>query len=1078
MNSPGSGNGMAPPTVLHVVVASPSDVQQERDVLDNVVAEVNRGVAADRGVRLEVARWETDAYPGFHPKGPQGLIDSVLRITDCDLLIGIFWKRFGTPTSDAKSGTEHEIRIAYEAWKRSGVPQVMIYFNERSAAPESSAEADQWAHVLRFKESFPKEGLWWVYKRHAQFEKLIRNHLTLYVRNRFSLEYAPGQGTKTGTSGHFPLAAAGPHPVSRASIPSGNSLISDQLPTVEMVDLGARTHRAVIAIPYIERDREADVRAHLRAGRPVLLVGSSMVGKTRMAAEVVKSLFSGWPVVIPDSKTALADLNGADVQLRDSVVWLDDIDRLIGADGITDGAVRHLANAGNVIIGTIRAGEYDRYRYTPTDQLRPPEWDVISVFERVFIHRSLSEEEQGRLSDALGNPEIQERILRVGIGEYVGAAELINEALLLGPSVNSVGYGLVKGVADWRRIGMSRQVPASLLRLLAEPYLDARAQVALSEEDSYEAGLAWATRDINPTVSLLQHLGADAFTIYDFALDLISQQAGSVPDSTWQLAIEHGSPSDLLNVGYSAAVIYRLPRIAIQAWRKADAGYGEAAPIAAFNLAILLEQQGDSAGARTAYQKAIDSGDPDIVPLAASNLEVLLKAIGRTGSPGPLSALQARPEFWSAIEEKPRRLLFPVASVWAETDFANRLSLAQLADWVAAWERNVNLLFISGGQAEQIERQQLMERMRDQLKVAYDRLKSDDNGVIAAKLYGESLYWLDDWRSAVEIFLEGWSLMGGLVTNDVEPTIVESGGDIAMLRHAEFFATRIGMCRGKQGQGQQALAWHEVALDAGERYLRHFRTTLELASPESSLNVREQVSDAEFLLHEVENHKANILGFELGDFREAAVFYTKALARLRQLQAEDPDWKPSDVVMQVVNVCGLLACALASQPTEVIERILLGLPSEFFPRIAGWAGASAASSTSDITGPNNESAEDPVLELVRQGEDAFRLWERYYGVPVPPSHPRRANLARGKATRLLAINRPYEARHVLDDSCDAAKGFRRGLLLTLRAEAEASTEADSVKVCSYLSEAITLLNNLPTELARAKQMSLQYGCNP
>jgi hypothetical protein len=53
---------------------------------------------------LEVHRWETDSYPGFHPEGPQGLIDPILKIEDCDILIGIFWRRFGTPTTDAKSG--------------------------------------------------------------------------------------------------------------------------------------------------------------------------------------------------------------------------------------------------------------------------------------------------------------------------------------------------------------------------------------------------------------------------------------------------------------------------------------------------------------------------------------------------------------------------------------------------------------------------------------------------------------------------------------------------------------------------------------------------------------------------------------------------------------------------------------------------------------------------------------------------------------------------------------------------------------------------------------------------------------
>lgn len=98
----------AKPQTLRIVVASPSDVQPERDVRPSVIEEVNRAAAADRGLHLVLSRWETDTYPGFHTEGPQALIDPILKITDCDLLIGIFWKRFGTPTADGKTGTEHE----------------------------------------------------------------------------------------------------------------------------------------------------------------------------------------------------------------------------------------------------------------------------------------------------------------------------------------------------------------------------------------------------------------------------------------------------------------------------------------------------------------------------------------------------------------------------------------------------------------------------------------------------------------------------------------------------------------------------------------------------------------------------------------------------------------------------------------------------------------------------------------------------------------------------------------------------------------------------------------------------------
>ena len=67
------------------MVASPGDVQVERNALLVVFEELNNGIARDRGLRLELARWETDAYPGFHRKGPQGLIDAILRIEDCDV---------------------------------------------------------------------------------------------------------------------------------------------------------------------------------------------------------------------------------------------------------------------------------------------------------------------------------------------------------------------------------------------------------------------------------------------------------------------------------------------------------------------------------------------------------------------------------------------------------------------------------------------------------------------------------------------------------------------------------------------------------------------------------------------------------------------------------------------------------------------------------------------------------------------------------------------------------------------------------------------------------------------------------
>jgi hypothetical protein len=119
-----------PILVLRLVVASPSDVKDERDALAEILEEVNRDTVGPARLHLELSRWETDAYPGFHAEGPQGLIDPILKIEDCDVLIGIFWTKMGTPTPGGRTGTEHEFHTAFQSWKRSDRPQIMAYFFE------------------------------------------------------------------------------------------------------------------------------------------------------------------------------------------------------------------------------------------------------------------------------------------------------------------------------------------------------------------------------------------------------------------------------------------------------------------------------------------------------------------------------------------------------------------------------------------------------------------------------------------------------------------------------------------------------------------------------------------------------------------------------------------------------------------------------------------------------------------------------------------------------------------------------------------------------------------------------------
>jgi len=172
---------------LKVVVVSPGDVPGERNSLAQVFEDLNRNTASERGFYLDLLSWENDVYPRFRREGIQAAIDESLQIQDCDIIIGMFWARFGTPVSDANSGTEHELRIAYEAWKQTKRPHIMLYFKSVGFSPSSVEEADQLKKVLEFKETFAQEAIYGRYQDVDDFKRRVSNDLTQLLR-----ELTPG----------------------------------------------------------------------------------------------------------------------------------------------------------------------------------------------------------------------------------------------------------------------------------------------------------------------------------------------------------------------------------------------------------------------------------------------------------------------------------------------------------------------------------------------------------------------------------------------------------------------------------------------------------------------------------------------------------------------------------------------------------------------------------------------------------------------------------------------------------------------------------------------------------------------
>lgn len=165
---------------LRVFVASPGDTEEERDCLTSVVDEINRGTAAEMGLVLELVRWETHVRPGIGSDA-QDVINQ--QLPEVDIVIGMFWKRLGTPTPRAESGTAEELEAAIERWRAQGDIEVLIYFNQ-SAYTLNGSETDQLQRLLAFRSKLESDGLLvWNYDGARDFEAKVRGHLTSAVRD-------------------------------------------------------------------------------------------------------------------------------------------------------------------------------------------------------------------------------------------------------------------------------------------------------------------------------------------------------------------------------------------------------------------------------------------------------------------------------------------------------------------------------------------------------------------------------------------------------------------------------------------------------------------------------------------------------------------------------------------------------------------------------------------------------------------------------------------------------------------------------------------------------------------------------
>lgn len=171
-----------------IFLASPGDTATERILAEEVVSEINRTIGSRDEFHLDLLKWENNTYPAIGEDG-QDVISKQIG-GDYQIFIGLMWKKFGTPTKRAGSGTEEEFELAYDRYSKKKDIQIMFYFNGLSIPQDSNLEDFQ--KVLAFKKKIEGLGAYhFTYENAKAFEKLLREHLICYIKDLLKSQAKP-----------------------------------------------------------------------------------------------------------------------------------------------------------------------------------------------------------------------------------------------------------------------------------------------------------------------------------------------------------------------------------------------------------------------------------------------------------------------------------------------------------------------------------------------------------------------------------------------------------------------------------------------------------------------------------------------------------------------------------------------------------------------------------------------------------------------------------------------------------------------------------------------------------------------
>ncbi|MEU4739142.1 tetratricopeptide repeat protein [Actinosynnema sp. NPDC023658] len=324
--------------------------------------------------------------------------------------------------------------------------------------------------------------------------------------------------------------------------------------------LGADTHDVP---PYVTRDIDPTLRAALRPSRFVLVVGAATAGKTRAAYQAMRTELPGHLLLAPDDKAGLTvAIDHAD-NLRDCVLWLDDLEHYLGRGGLTRAAIARFLTSEHhrVILSTLRSVEDTRYATPHNKELLHYAVQALKTARRVSVDRLFSPAEQRRARALAVHDSRLARSLatadRYGVTESIAAGPALYDIWRAAQAEGSEQHGaaIVTAAVNCRRAGLTRPLSRRLLIDLAEQAQREFGGLRPQPVPDQDQAWAWAAEPRLGTAALITPDGHDGgVTVFEYLVDAVTAQTPSpaIPAAGLERMLREADTEEASRIGGTA----------------------------------------------------------------------------------------------------------------------------------------------------------------------------------------------------------------------------------------------------------------------------------------------------------------------------------------------------------------------------------------------------------------------------------------------------------------------------------------------------------------------------------------------